>query len=158
MRGPDYALQKAQNRYRSVWRDALLGAGSGAYTVALDPPSASAITARAGDVSAWLIRWRQWAEQHPEVTLRTRTIRTKFGDQPIHTHLDIPDIPALAGLNPDTAVALAACLRPMGPAAPPPARAGGAALAGTHRRPRQLRLHHLARRRPPGSGPIRAPG
>jgi hypothetical protein len=104
MRGPDYALQKAQNRYRNVWRDALLGVGSGAYTVALDPPSASAITACAADVSTWLIRWRQWAEQHRDVTLRTRAIRTKFGDQPIHTHLDIPDTPALAGLNPDTAV------------------------------------------------------
>ncbi len=104
MRGPDYALQKAQNRYRNVWRDALFGADSGAYTVALDPPSASVITARAGDVSAWLIRWRQWATQHPDVILRTSTIRTKFGDQPIHTHLDIPDTPALAGLNPDTAV------------------------------------------------------
>ena len=39
MRGPEYVLGKAQNRYRSVWRDALLGADSGAYTVALDPPS-----------------------------------------------------------------------------------------------------------------------
>ena len=41
--------------------------------------------------------------QHPDVTLRTRTIRTRFGDQPIHTHLDIPDTSALADLNPDTA-------------------------------------------------------
>src|SRR5713226_6950879 len=103
MRGHDYVLEKAQSRYRSVWRDALLGADSGAYTVALDPPASSAITAHAGEVSAWLIRWRQWAAQHPDVTLRTRTIRTKFGAQPIHTHLDIPGTPALAGLNPDTA-------------------------------------------------------
>lgn len=103
MREPDYVLEKAQSRYRSVWRDALLSADSGVYTVALDPPSASAITARAGDVSAWLIRWRQWAAQHPDVILRTRAIRTKFGAQPVHTHLDIPDTPALAGLNPDTA-------------------------------------------------------
>lgn len=103
MRRPDYVLERAQNRYRSVWRDALLGADPGVYTVALDPPPTSAITAHAGDVSAWLIRWRQWAAQHPDVTLRTRTIRTKFGAQPIHTHLDIPDTPALAGLNPDTA-------------------------------------------------------
>lgn len=103
MRGPEYVLEKAQNRYRSVWRDALLGADPGVYTVALDPPSASAITARADDVSAWLTRWRQWAAQHPDVTLRTRTIRTKFGAQPIHTHLDIPGTAALAGLNPGTA-------------------------------------------------------
>jgi hypothetical protein len=103
MRAPEYVLEKAQNRYRSVWRDALLGADPGVYTVALDPPSASAITARAGDVSAWLTRWRQWAAQHPDVTLRTRTIRTKFGAQPIHTHLDIPGTAALAGLNPSTA-------------------------------------------------------
>jgi hypothetical protein len=100
MRGPEHVLEKAQSRYRSVWRDALLGADPGVYTVALDPPSASAITARAGDISAWLIRWRQWAEQHPDVTLRTGTIRTKFGAQPIHTHLDIL---TLARLNPDTA-------------------------------------------------------
>ena len=103
MRGPEYVLGKAQNRYRSVWRDALLGTGSGAYTVALDPPSGAAIVAQASDVSAWLIRWREWATQHPEVSLRTRTIRTTFGTQPIHTHLDIPDIPALAGLNAQTA-------------------------------------------------------
>jgi hypothetical protein len=103
MRAPEYVLEKAQNRYRSVWRDALLGADPGVYTVALDPPSASAITAHASDVSAWLTRWRQWATQHPDVTLRTRTIRTKFGAQSIHTHLDIPGTAALAGLNPGTA-------------------------------------------------------
>jgi hypothetical protein len=103
MREPEYVLGKAQNRYRSVWRGALLGTDSGAYTVALEPPSSAAITTHASDVSAWLIRWREWAVQHPEVSLRTRTIRTKFGAQPIHTHLDIPDIPALAGLNADTA-------------------------------------------------------
>lgn len=103
MRGPEYVLEKTQNRYRSVWRDALMDADPGVYTVALDPPSASAVTARAGDVSAWLIGWRQWAAQHPDVTLRTRTIRTKFGAQPIHTHLDIPDTAVLAGLSPGTA-------------------------------------------------------
>jgi hypothetical protein len=103
MHSPEYVLEKAQIRYRSVWRDALLNAESGVYTVALDPPSASAITDRAGEVSAWLNEWRQWAAQHPDVTLRTRAIRTKFGNQPVHTHLDIPDISALAGLSPGTA-------------------------------------------------------
>ena len=103
MRGPEYVLEKVQNRYRSVWRDALLGVDPGVYSVALEPPSVSAITSHAADVSAWLVRWRQWAEQHPDVTLRSRTIRTKFGAQPIHTHLDIPDTPALASLNPGTA-------------------------------------------------------
>ena len=68
MRGPEYVLGKAQNRYRSVWRDALLGTDSGAYTVALEPPSSAAITTHASDVSAWLIRWREWAVQHPEVS------------------------------------------------------------------------------------------
>jgi hypothetical protein len=103
MRGPDDVLEKARNRYRSVWRDSLLGADSGRYAMALDPPSVSAITDRAADVSAWLTRWRQWAAQHPDLTLRTRSVRTKFGDQFIHTHLDIPDTPALAALNADTA-------------------------------------------------------
>jgi hypothetical protein len=103
MRGPDYVLEKAQNRYRSVWRDALMGVDPGMYTVALDPPSAVEVTTCAGDVSAWLTHWRHWAEQHSDVFLRTRTIRTKFGAQPIHTHLDIPGIAALAGLNPGTA-------------------------------------------------------
>jgi len=103
MRGPDYVLEKAQNRYRSVWRDALMGADPGMYTVTLDPPSAIEVTTRASDVSAWLTHWRHWAEQHPDVTLRTRTIRTKFGAQPIHTHLDIPGTAALADLNPGTA-------------------------------------------------------
>ena len=80
MRGPEYVLEKAQNRYRSVWRYALLGADSGVYTVALDPPSTSAITVRAGEVSAWLIRWRQWAAQHPDVTLRTEQERIPISD------------------------------------------------------------------------------
>lgn len=104
MHSPEYVLEKAQNRYRSVWRDALLDADSGAYAVPLDPPSASAITDRAGEVSAWLTRWRQWSAQHPDVSLRTRTVRTKFGDQPVHTHLDIPSISALASLSPATGV------------------------------------------------------
>jgi hypothetical protein len=99
----EYVLKKAQNRYRRVWRDALLGTDSGAYTVSLNPPSASAITAHAGDVSAWLIRWREWATHHPGVTLRDDMVRTKFGDQPVYTHLDIPDAQALASLNADTA-------------------------------------------------------
>lgn len=103
MRGAEYVLEKTQNRYRSVWRDALMDTDPGVYTVALDPPSASAVTARASEVSAWLIGWRQWAVQHPDVTLRTRTIRTKFGAQPVHTHLDIPDTAVLAGLSPGTA-------------------------------------------------------
>ena len=32
MRGPEYVLEKAQTRYRSVWRDALLGADPGVYS------------------------------------------------------------------------------------------------------------------------------
>jgi hypothetical protein len=103
MREVDQVLEKAKRRYRNVWRDALLGTDPGLFSVTLDPPSASAITAGAAEVAAWLIGWRQWAAQHPDVILRTRTIRTKFGAQPIHTHLDIPDTTALAGLNPDTA-------------------------------------------------------
>jgi hypothetical protein len=31
MRAPEYVLEKAQNRYRSVWRDTLLGADPGMY-------------------------------------------------------------------------------------------------------------------------------
>jgi hypothetical protein len=103
MHSPEYVLEKAQNRYRSVWRDALLDADPGAYAVALNPPSASAITDRGGEVSAWLNHWRRWAVEHPDVSLRTRTIHTRFGSQPVHTHLDIPGISALASLNPDTA-------------------------------------------------------
>ena len=38
MREPEYVLQKAQTRYRDIWRDALLGTDSGAYAVTLDPP------------------------------------------------------------------------------------------------------------------------
>ena len=103
MHSPEYAMEKAQNRYRNVWRDALLGDDSSVYAVALDPPSASAIADRADEVSAWLNLWRQWAAQHPEMTLRSRLIRTRFGDQPVHTHLDIPNISALASLSPVTA-------------------------------------------------------
>jgi hypothetical protein len=102
MRGPDQVLVKAQSRYRGVWRDALLGADPGPYAIPLDPPVAATIAARARDISDWLVLWRQWVNQHPGVTLRTRTIRTTFGPQPIHTHLDIPDTSALAALNLDT--------------------------------------------------------
>ena len=51
----------------------------------------------------------QLSEHLREVLVMTRslpadcTIRTKFGAQPIHTHLDIPGTAALAGLNPGTA-------------------------------------------------------
>jgi hypothetical protein len=89
MHSPEHVTEKAQNRYRNVWRDALLDVGTSVYAVPLDPPSASVITDRADEVSAWLNLWRQWAAQHPEMTLRTRPVRTKFGNQPVHTHLDI---------------------------------------------------------------------
>ena len=59
MHGPEHVVAKAQTRYRSVWRDALLGADPGVYSVPLDPPSAAEVTTRAGDVSAWLAHWRQ---------------------------------------------------------------------------------------------------
>ena len=103
MHSPEYVLEKARKRYRSVWRDALLETESGTCAVALDPPSAATIADRAGEVSGWLTLWREWTAQHPDVALRTRAIRTKFGDQPVCTHLDIPGISALASLNPDTA-------------------------------------------------------
>lgn len=103
MRSPSGAAEKAETRYYSVWRDALLGADPGAYSVPLKPPSAAAMAAGHGDVSAWLAGWRQWAGQHPNVTLRTQTVRIRFGAQPVCTHLDIPGTPALASLNPGTA-------------------------------------------------------
>lgn len=103
MRGPHEVLGKVERRYQAVWRDALLGADPGLFSLALSPPSASAIADRPGDVSAWLTRWREWATQHPNVALRTRSLSTKFGTQSVHTHLDIPDTHTLAGLNPDTA-------------------------------------------------------
>jgi hypothetical protein len=103
MREPGYAAEKAGSRYRRVWRDALLGTEPTGYSVSLEPPSAAVIEARAGEVSAWLLRWRRWAGQYPGVELRTRTTRTTFGDQPVYTHLDISDMAALARLSPDTA-------------------------------------------------------
>ncbi len=103
MHSPEYVMEKAQSRYRNVWRDALLDADSSVYVVALDPPSASVITDHADEVAAWLNLWRQWAAEHPEMSLRTRPVRTKFGNQPVHTHLDIPGISALASLSPGTA-------------------------------------------------------
>lgn len=103
MRDPGYVLENARNRYRRVWREALLGAESDTHAIALDPPSGAMIADRVGDVSAWLNIWRQWATEHPDIALRTRTLRTRFGVQPIYTHVDIPDINALAGLNSDTA-------------------------------------------------------
>lgn len=103
MRGPGDVLEKARTRYSSVWRDVILGADPGMYSIALKPPSTAEMTTHPGDVSAWLAGWRQWAGQHPDVTLRTKTVRTKFGAQPVHTHIEIPDTRALAGLNPDTA-------------------------------------------------------
>jgi hypothetical protein len=100
---PRQALDKARNLYRDRWRTALVDADPGPYTVPLGAPSAATITDRAGDVAAWLTRWRLWTAHHHDVTLRTRVTRTRFGDQPVHTHLDIPDIAALAGLDPETA-------------------------------------------------------
>jgi Uncharacterized protein conserved in bacteria C-term(DUF2220)/Uncharacterized protein conserved in bacteria N-term (DUF3322)/Putative exonuclease SbcCD, C subunit len=42
-------------------------------------------------------------DEHPGVTLRDKKIHTKFGDQPVYTHLDMPDTHTLASLNTDTA-------------------------------------------------------
>ena len=100
---PQQALDKARNLYRDRWRTALVGADPGPYSVPVGAPSAATIVDRAGDVAAWLTRWRLWVTRHHDVTLRTRVTRTRFGDQPVHTHLDIPTIAALAGLDPGTA-------------------------------------------------------
>jgi uncharacterized protein DUF3322/Wadjet anti plasmid transformation system JetA-like protein len=74
VRGPDYALEKAHNRYRSVWRDALLGTDSGAYTVALDPPSATDVTTRAGDDFTTLLAATAWFRAHPRSGLTVRSV------------------------------------------------------------------------------------
>jgi hypothetical protein len=72
-----------------------LGTDSGAYTVALEPPSSAAITTHASDVSAWLIRWREWAIGTPTDSSES-TESTGDGDP-----VDIPadDLDAL-GLRP----------------------------------------------------------
>jgi hypothetical protein len=103
MHGLEHAARKAQTRYDAVWRDTLLGAEPGPYSMPLDPPTAAEIAAQPAEISAWLNSWRQWAANHPRVTLRTRTIRTRHGPQHVYTHLDIPCTAALAGLTPATA-------------------------------------------------------
>jgi hypothetical protein len=102
MRTPDDVAVAAATRYRRTWRDTLLTGTQEAVSFALKPPTAAAIITNPEHVAAWLTAWRQYMPQHPSAELRTRTIRTKHGNQPVHTHLDLPDTEALANLNVDT--------------------------------------------------------
>ncbi len=103
MRDPDYIALKAQRRYQSVWRDALLVDAGGPYSFPLHPPTAASVTTGPDQVTRWLNRWRDWHAQHCSATLRTRILRTTFGEQPVFTHLDLADTTALAALDPVTA-------------------------------------------------------
>lgn len=104
MRDTKEVTASAAKRYWRSWRDALLTGATGSTSFNLEPPSASAIVAEPGDIAGWLTAWREYAEQHPDIALRAKVIRTPHGDQPVYTHLDIPDTTALAGLDLDSSI------------------------------------------------------
>lgn len=103
MREPDQIVTAARTRYWSSWRDVLTSSASPSYAFALNAPKVATITTNPDLVAGWLKRWRAWADEHSGVQLRPATVRTRFGDQPLHTHLDAPNLSALAGLSDDTA-------------------------------------------------------
>lgn len=103
MRTPDDLMSKINTRYRSVWRNALLDGSPGPYTFSLDPPTAATVTRRPAEVAAWLTQWRNWVIQHQSVSLRSATVRTTFGPQPIFTHLVLADTTGLAAADAETA-------------------------------------------------------
>lgn len=103
MREPDQIVATARTRYWNSWRDVLTAAAPQSYAFALNPPIVATITTDPVAVADWLKRWRVWAQEHSDVKLRRTTVRTRFGDQPLHTHLDVPNQRALADLSDDTA-------------------------------------------------------
>lgn len=103
MRSIDQTVATATGRYKRVWRDALLDQTEQPqrFSFALDPPSAATIVELPADVAAWLTAWRTFGDHHNEITLRQKVIRTTRGQQPVYTHLDVPDLTALACLDAD---------------------------------------------------------
>ena len=102
MRTPEEIIAQAATRYHRSWRNELLAPSGATYDLPLKAPNTTAIVQQPTDVSQWLKTWRTWSEQHPGTPLRSNTLRTKFGEQPVYTHLDIPGIDELAHLNPST--------------------------------------------------------
>lgn len=104
MHTPEAIQARAATRYESTWRDQLLVPGDGACSFPLNPPGARAIEQDPAAVGAWIRTWRSWHQRHPQVSLRSRDVRTAFGGQPVFTHLDVPGIAELAALNGHTSV------------------------------------------------------
>jgi len=102
MHTPEAIRVKAATRYESTWRNQLLTAGDGSCSFPLNPPSARTITQNPAGVADWIRTWRSWHRNNPQVHLRSQIVRTRFGDQPVYTHLDVPGIVELAALNRDT--------------------------------------------------------
>lgn len=102
MRHPDDVAALARTRYRRTWRDTLTAGVSEPVSFNLNAPTAAATIADPTAVAAWLNAWRGYGTTWAPATLRPNTIRTAYGDQPVHTHLDVPDTTALAAFNPDT--------------------------------------------------------
>lgn len=102
MRHPTEAIKKATTRYWNNWRTWLDTPPAAPISFPLDPPTAASVSAQQEAVHDWLIAWRTWGTVHPDASLRATTLKTAFGRQDVVTHLDFPDITALAAVTDTT--------------------------------------------------------
>lgn len=103
MRTPEQIATRMAGKYWSTWRSALIHGAAGPFSFALEPPSRAEITQASSEVAAWLALWGQWAAAHPQIDLRSRTVRTSRGAQPLFTHVDAANLDALASITTETA-------------------------------------------------------
>ncbi len=99
---PEAVLAQAVTRYDNVWRDQLLTPNHDTYSFPLKPPTPTTIYRDPASVSIWIKTWRSWGEVHPQAHLQPGVVGTRFGDQPVFTHLGLAGIAELAALNSDT--------------------------------------------------------
>ena len=99
MKQPDEILSQVRTRYQRSWRDWLLGEAPGPMSWSLNGPTAEEFFREPAKVNGDLLGWRRWAADHPLVSLRRRTLRTRLGEQESLTHLEVPDVEALLSLD-----------------------------------------------------------
>lgn len=102
MRHPAETIKKVTTRYWNTWRAWLDTPPAAPISFPLDPPTAASVSSQQEAVHEWLIAWRTWGTVHPYASMRATTLKTVFGRQDVVTHLDFPDIAALAAVTDTT--------------------------------------------------------
>lgn len=100
MRTPTQVEALAGEKYDAEWVKELRHPVTSGYTIALAAPAARSIAQNPAAVDQWLREWAQWGRRHPEVSLRTKTVRVEwFGTQELFTHAEFPTAAALASFD-----------------------------------------------------------